>query len=530
MSKNVTSAVRRAGRRHLNVDLSELQAEATTSVVGGRDTLVVSPTGSGKSAVYQLAGAMLEGTSVVVSPLLALQEDQLAALEDLEVGEAAVLSSLRGRERRTTLDALAAGRLEFLLAAPEQLGRPDVQRALIDGGVDRFVVDEAHCIDTWGSDFRPDFLFLGAVRRAIGTPPALALTATAAPHVRDRIVECLHLRDPSLLVADMRRANIRLAVRHHADASTARDALEADVRQRPGKALVYVGRRRIADELAERLGSHERSTFAYHGSLSAGRRAEVHRAFRSDEPTVVVATNAFGLGIDVPDVRFVMHLDAPETIDAYYQEIGRAGRDGQPAEAILHAVIGTASTRRFAAGTSLPDVGLCAALASLNRSASIDVLRQQLSQPRGRLLQAVQLLETLGPVVLTADGTVQPGGARWVEVEPLVAEQLEERRALLTTRRDMMDWFVHSDACRWLTVLGYLGQGGGTPCGSCDVCTGRPAAPATNGPEERIHHREFGAGTVVQRDGDRIVVLFDGAGYRTLSSTLLDEEDLVTPA
>src|SRR4051794_22684602 len=248
------TSVRSAARRQLGIDLTDIQARATSSVVAGRDTVLISPTGSGKSAVYQLSGALLPGTTIVVSPLLALQEDQLAALASLDAGRAAVLSSLRGkRDSAATLQALARGEVEFLLLAPEQLARADVREALAATPIDRFVVDEAHCIDAWGSDFRPEFQRIGPLRRRLGTPPALALTATAAPHVQAEIEASLALEDPVVLTADLRRPNLPLSVQGHASWKEAWDATAADVDGREGTGLVYVSRRQVAEDLARQL-------------------------------------------------------------------------------------------------------------------------------------------------------------------------------------------------------------------------------------------------------------------------------------
>jgi len=521
-------AVRSAGRRRLGVELTDIQADAARSVVEGRDTLLISPTGSGKSAVYQLSGSLLHGTTIVVSPLLALQEDQLAGLRPLDIGSGAVLSSLHGRRHRTaTLDALARGDVEFLLLAPEQLVQADVQKALTAASIDRFVVDEAHCIDAWGADFRPDFQRLGTLRRQLGCPPALALTATAAPHVEEEIIASLVLDDPLVLIGDLRRPNISLRIEGHATWDAAVEATVDGADGREGSGLVYVSRRQVAEDLARRLDRPERPAVAYHGSLPRRRRDWAHARFRSAEPVVVVATSAFGLGVDAPHVRFVLHLEAPETIDAYCQEIGRAGRDGAPAEAVLHHVTGTRSGRRFSGGRSKPDATLCAAIVAITEPVAIEVMRRYLGVPLGRLLQAVTVLERQGAVTVGADGVVAPEGVAWPTVERRVTEELQRRADVLRSRQEMVDWLLEGRTCRWSTVLGYLGQPGHPPCGKCDVCRAGDAPDTEATAPERLHHVEFGPGVVIQRRGDVMVVLFDRHGYRTLSSSVLEEEQLV---
>ena len=224
------SAVDRAARERMGLALTSVQREAVEASVQGRDTLVVSPTGSGKSAIYQLSGAMLPGTSVVVSPLVALQHDQLDALRHRDVGAAVVVNSVRGRAaRRDALARIRRGGVEFVLLGPEQLVMPEVLDALREIDIDRLVVDEAHCVDAWGPDFRPDFLALGAVRAALGGPVVLALTATAAPHVREQIIATLAMREPAVIACSPERPNIHVGVRTHPDRNTAREAGQGEV-------------------------------------------------------------------------------------------------------------------------------------------------------------------------------------------------------------------------------------------------------------------------------------------------------------
>jgi ATP-dependent DNA helicase RecQ len=514
----------REARRRLGLDLTDVQREAVAAVLDGADTLLISPTGSGKSAVYQLAGALTEGVTIIVSPLLALQEDQLKAFADLDLGPAVAISSLRGQAARTAaLGRIDAGAVEFVLLAPEQLQRSDVQTVLRRSAIDRIVVDEAHCVDLWGADLRPDYAALGAVRASLGSPPVLATTATAPPHVRAEIVDVLRMTDPVQVIAPTERANIDPAVVRHASRADLDAAVVDEVRDLEGRGLVYVGRRQDAEEVAARLDGPGRRALAYHGSLPAARRREVHEAFGADDEVVVVATNAFGLGIDASDVRFVVHTDAPETIDSYAQEIGRAGRDGQRATATLHVVAGSAGRRRFAAGRSLPDEALCAAVAALSRPAPLDEVRRALGQSRGRLLQAVRLVERSGGVALAPDLVVQPGPAPWADIRDRVAAELDAAAALRRTRREMIDAYVDSDDCRWSVLTGYLGGAEVDACGHCDVCqaAGRRRAEATSRDEGAVAHPEFGTGSVVREDDDVIVVLFDRAGYRTLSKEVL---------
>jgi ATP-dependent DNA helicase RecQ len=524
-------SIESAGREQLGIELTDLQARALEATIGGRNTLVVSPTGSGKSAIYQLAGSLLEGTTVVVSPLIALQQDQQEALSCTGVGRAVVVNSVGGSgQRADSLRTVASGKADFVLLGPEQLSSRDVLEVLSDLHLDRIVIDEAHCVDAWGPDFRPDFLRIGPVREALGRPPVLALTATAAPHVRAQIIEVLGMDDATVLAAPPERRNIHLSIVSHPDRAAARDAVLGDVASRPGSGLVYAPTRTVAEELAADLTSHRRRAMAYHGSLAAAQRRDVHRLFRSDTDSVVVATSAFGLGIDAPHVRFVVHLDAPETVDAYYQEVGRAGRDGNESHAALHVTAGSPSRRRFASGSSVPDLALCESLVSagLQPDANVQQVRRQTGAATGRLLQAVLLLKSHGVLELRADMTFRTDADRWPTARHSIGEALEDRAALLASRRLMIDRLVESKSCRWATVSGYLGESTLSACGHCDVCDREAAHRRRRRQPERIRHQVFGLGDIVDQSNEQIVVLFDRAGYRTLSREVIVSEGLVT--
>src|SRR5439155_21004151 len=251
---------------------------------------------------------------------------------------------------------LAEGELEFLFLSPEQFSKEEVLADVTAARPSLFVVDEAHCISEWGHDFRPDYLKLGAVAEAVGGPPILALTATASPPVREEIVRRLRMRSPEVIVRGFDRPGIWLGVERFHTEHAKRQALLEQVAAEPKPGIVYAATRRMAEQLAEELGEHGMSALAYHAGMKRRERIEAQGAFMGDELDVVVATTAFGMGVDKPNVRFVFHSEPADSVDSYYQEIGRGGRDGEPARALLFFRAEDLGLRRFFAGGGSVDV------------------------------------------------------------------------------------------------------------------------------------------------------------------------------
>jgi ATP-dependent DNA helicase RecQ len=308
------------------------QTDIVLHVARGGDALVLMPTGGGKSLCYQLPALLREGTAVVVSPLIALMQDQVAALRQLGVRAAFLNSSLDAAAARVTERAFVAGDLQLLYVAPERLVTEGFLALLERARIGLFAIDEAHCVSQWGHDFRPEYLQLSVLHERFPQVPRIALTATADPQTRAEIVERLALRDARVFVSSFDRPNIRYTI---VDKDDARAQLLRFIRsEHAGEAgIVYCLTRRKVDETAQWLRAQGVDALPYHAGLDAATRSEHQARFQRDDGVVVVATIAFGMGIDKPDVRFVAHLDLPKSIEGYYQETGRAGRDGLPADA-----------------------------------------------------------------------------------------------------------------------------------------------------------------------------------------------------
>ena len=309
------------------------QGDVLRAIYAGEDVLAVMPTGAGKSLCYQLPAFTRPGLTVVVSPLIALMRDQVLRLAGRGRRAAALHSNATAIEQVAVRDALRGRRLDILYVSPERFVLPDFLRLLREAGTRLVAIDEAHCIAQWGHHFRPDYLDLKPALADLGDPQVIALTASADAETREEIVRHLFAREPRVVVRSFERENLRLVMVRKTDAL--RQVPTFVDRQRGSAGLVYVSTRRRAELFAERLRGLGHDAWAYHAGLSAADRAAAQDAFLTQPAPVICGTVAFGLGIDRPDVRFVCHADMPASVEAYYQEIGRAGRDGDPAEALL---------------------------------------------------------------------------------------------------------------------------------------------------------------------------------------------------
>ena len=518
------------------------QEEAVAALAAGRDALVVMPTGAGKSAIYQIAGLLIDGPTVVVSPLIALQKDQVEGLNAQPAGGAAQVNSLRSTaERAAAWAGLAAGSIEFLFLAPEQFNSRDTLRRLKARRPSLFVVDEAHCISEWGHSFRPEYLRLGTVIEALGHPVTLALTATASPDVREEIVERLGLRDPLVCVRGFDRPNIHLSVEaFEKDAGKRRAVLDA-VAEAAGPGIVYVATQKRAEEVSEELVDRGERAVFYHGGLGGGERDLVQDAFMGDgdEAEVIVATSAFGMGVDKHGVRFVFHHDVSDSLDAYYQEIGRAGRDGRPARAVLFYRPEDLGLRRFFAGTGqvqAEDVLRVAEAIRKGPGGRADQLRERTGLSEAKVSASLTGLADVGAVRFVPGGGLRL--VRGVDLEAAAGEaaaRRERHKQHERARVEMMRAYAETPDCRRRFLLNYFGESFEPPCGNCDNCqSGRARAltPRRSRPfpvKGFVRHREWGRGMVVRYAGNRIHVLFDDVGEKALSLPIVLRGRLLEP-
>lgn len=490
-------------RKHFGFDTFRSgQDEIIDALIAGEDALVIMPTGGGKSLCYQLPALLTEGVAVVVSPLIALMKDQVDTLNEQGIAASLVNSSLSPSEQGRVLQKVTAGNVKLLYIAPERFRDPRFTAALAPINISFFAIDEAHCVSMWGHDFRPDYLRVGEEIRRLGRPPIAAFTATATPVVRADIINALLLKEPRQFITGFERPNLEFRVtRTNKDAD--KYAHLSGLIEKYKTGIIYCATRKRVEAVAKQLTAWDIAHTAYHGGMDDESRTEAQEAFLKKRADVVVATNAFGMGIDRSDLRFIAHFEMPGSVEAYYQEGGRAGRDGLPAVCDLFFRHYDRRIQEFFIEGSNPGKSLIIDLYNHLRQLADEAQEVRLSINDLAEKMEVSNSMTVGSALiqLTRQGYVErfdiPGmrirGTRLLnpDLRPrdldIDTEKLAEKERRDRAKLEAMQEYAQASDCRQVWILDYFGEHNARPCGRCDHCQrGAPEGIREGDNEEQI--------------------------------------------
>ncbi len=517
------------------------QEEVISRVMAGQDTLAILATGAGKSLCYQLPAVVLPGTTIVVSPLIALMKDQIDMLRERGVTNVLALNSTLSEDQEVAAVAkIATGAMKIVFVTPEKLEDDAFVATLQQLEIPLFVVDEAHCISAWGHDFRPAYLNLGRVITQLGKPTVLALTATATPAVREDILIQLGIPTVKPIVKGFDRPNLRYEVKR-ADSEAAKLKILKELFDTglEGTGIIYTATIKNALEVQHYLHDHLSLPAAvYHSKLQKQDRVSVHELFMQENIRAVVATNAFGLGIDKPNIRFVVHYDLPGSVEAYTQEAGRAGRDGDLSRCILLYRMSDTRVQNYFLTGKYPDVeevqkvfGTLEFFGTQEGGVSLTDLRKISQLPLTKLKVILALLKKSGFIETSSRAKYTlTENAREKRELLLNLTNYETKKSYDQSKLAMMLQYAENSSCRRRFILNYFGEDYDTEtCGACDNCLQGNRSRALSGYRiaDIVYHPKFGQGTVERAEKDLVTVLFPQVGYKTLLASAVSREEKI---